>query len=138
MRPCANPEDFFGVLKNAKHRFVSEAALHREHVDTILRIKPADAVPGGEPNSAFGGDADRLCFNAGQALCYGPEAEIVGAVGIDAKQAAFGSEINFAPVIEGQRGGLTEKIVDLGEWQLMKPAPFQIRDASGSDNPDTA
>src|SRR5271155_4479720 len=138
MARSANPKDFLEVLEDADNGFARETALCGEHVHVILCVKPADAMTGSEPNAAFGGDADRLRFQAGQAIGNGPEAEIVRPVGVHAEQATFGGEIDFAPGIEGQCGLLAERIVGFGEGELVKDTSLHVRDATRSDNPDAA
>src|SRR5579863_1672932 len=138
MASGANPKDLLEVLENADHLLMRQAALCGKHVDMILRIQPANVVTGGEPHPAFGCDADRLCFEAGQALGNGPEASIVGPLGIDAEQATFGGEVDLAPGIESQCRGMTKRIVDFGEGQLVKDAAFHVGDAPRSDDPDSA
>src|SRR5580704_4314606 len=134
----ANPEDFLEVLQDAFYLFVWKAALRWEHVDMVLRIKPADTVAGREPDAAFGGDADRLSFHTRQAFGKGPKAKVVGAVRIDAEQAAFGGEIDFAPGIEGEGRGSSVRIVGLGERQLAQDSAFHVGDPARSDNPNSA
>src|ERR1700686_5132252 len=134
----ANPEDFLEVLENADHLLVREAALHGEHVDVVVGIEPADTVPGSEPDPAFRGNAYRLGFQTWQAFGEGPETEIVGTLRVDAEQATFSGEIDFAPGIEGQCGGATKRIVDLCEWELVEDSAFDVCDATGGDNPDSA
>src|SRR5580704_1895223 len=134
----AHPKDFLEVLEHADHLFIREAALRGKHVDMILGIKPADAVTGGEPNAAFGGDAYRLRFQAGQAIGNGPNAEVVGTVGIDTENAGFGGKINFAPGIQGESRSLSKRIVNLGEGQLMKDSAFHVRDSARGYDPDSA
>src|SRR5580700_12036940 len=134
----ANPEDPLEVLEDADHLFVRKAAFGRKHVHMLLGIEPAHTVPGSEPDAAFRGDVYRLHFLIGQAFGKGPETEIVGAVRIDAEQASFGGEIDFAPGIEGQCGWATKRIVDLGQWELMEDSAFDVGDAPGGDHPDSA
>src|SRR5580700_9351421 len=138
MRGSANPEDPLEVLKDADHLFVRESAFARKHVHMLLGIEPADTVPGSEPDAAFRGNANRLRFETWQALGKRPEAEIVGTIRIDAQQASFGGQIDFAPGIEGQCRGATKGIVDLGEWELVEDSAFDVGDATGGDHPDSA
>jgi hypothetical protein len=89
-------------------------------VHLLLGIEPADTVPGSEPDAAFRSNAYRLHFQIGQAFGKRPETQIVGALRIDAEQASFGGEIDFAPGIEGQCGGAPKGIVDTGKWELVE------------------
>ena len=138
MSAGANPEGLLEILENTDDLLMREAALSRKHVHMALRIEPAHAVTGGEPNAAFGSNAHGFYFEVGETVGNAPQAVVIRTIRIDPKEAAVGSKIDLTPGIEGQSGGTPKGIVDLGEGKSANDALFHVSDATRCDNPDSS
>ena len=138
MSARANPEGLLEILEDTDDLLMREAALSRKHVHMALRIEPAHAVTGGEPNAAFGSNAHGFYFEVGESVGNAPQTVVIRTIRIDPKEAAVGSKIDLTPGIEGQSGGTPKGIVDLGEGKFVNDALFHVSDATRCDNPDSS